>query len=503
MKLSALADHLWGDKSKVSYLLIATVIMLFAFLGARELWTQEHRWADIVSGMIYRNDFLHPYLGRHDYYDKPLLSYWLVILFTKLTHALTTLELRLPSAFAGVLSIWSVYRLGTQLKDKQMGLLAGWLLLTTFYFIFWARTSSADMLNMAGTIFAVSWYFDHRKSANFYAYSVFFIIVALTSLCKGLVGAIVPAIVITTDITLQKAWRQHLRWPLFLSLIPALIIYLFPFWASSHFGNQDYTQNGLYQVYRENILRYFQPFDHQDPIYIYFIFLPIYLFPWALFFFPALWQLPKRWQSLSLNSKWIAWSLFLCFMFFTLSGSRRNYYILPLVPFGILFTAEWITDAKSSSAQRKLWSTRIMVLSSLLFFAVIDLAPAWYYSRIGAPSFAVALKNQATQIRPWNQWNVVLLDAESKLKFYLHLAPTNKNYQILGYARDLQTDASLLKTWPIIANKPANTIFITRKSYVPMLQKYFSGYRIFELPKSHLPFAKPDDVDVSVAFIPA
>src|SRR5574338_164872 len=98
MKLAALADSLWGHKGRLGYLMLAAFVLLFTCLGGREIWTQEHRWADIVSGMFYRHDFLHPYLGNSDYYDKPLLSYWLIALFAKLTNALTTWSLRLPSA---------------------------------------------------------------------------------------------------------------------------------------------------------------------------------------------------------------------------------------------------------------------------------------------------------------------------------------------------------------------------------------------------------------------
>src|SRR5690349_21330040 len=107
MKLITISDLLWGDKARFRYLFLATLIMLFMFLGGRELWTQEHRWAEIVAGMFYRNDYIHPYLGDAFYYDKPLLSYWLVIIFAKLNHALTTWSLRLPSALSGLLAIFA------------------------------------------------------------------------------------------------------------------------------------------------------------------------------------------------------------------------------------------------------------------------------------------------------------------------------------------------------------------------------------------------------------
>jgi len=501
--MGSFANWLWGDKAKVGYLLFASILLIFSMLGAHEIWTQEHRWAEIVSGMFFRHDFLHPYLGNTDYYDKPLLSYWLIVVFSWLNQGLTEWTLRLPSALAGVLTIWSIYRLGVNIKDRQLGLLSGWMLLTTFYFVFWARTSSADMLNLAGSLFAISWYFEKRNDASFFDYAIFFLILAVTSLCKGLIGAIVPLIAVFIDMLIQKSWKQHLRASLFLAVIPALIVYLMPFMASSYFGSDAFAENGLYLVYRENILRYFKPFDHQGPIYTYFLYLPIYLLPWTIFFIPALFSLKKRWKVMSKDMKWNAWTLFALFLFFTLSGSRRSYYVLPLVPFAILLTADWVSSDKSVNARLSICSAIMIVISFVFLFTALDLMPKWYYGRYGVNKFAEALKSEASQIKPWSTWNVVTLDSESKLQFYLQLPPTAMNYHIKGDVRgNLPTKGQLLLLWPLLKSKPPNTIYVSRKFYVPVLQKILTNYRVFEIPYPDKPFSKINDLDVPVAFIP-
>lgn len=495
--LTNLADTLWGQRAKVSYLMLASAVLLFTMLGARDIWTQEHRWADIVAGMFYRQDFLHPYLGENNYYDKPLLSYWLIALLAKIAGGLTTWALRLPSACAGLLAVYSIYKLGTNLRDKSTGLLAGWLLLTTFYFLFWARTSSADMLNMAGSLFAVSWYASHRERPDFSSYVVFFIILALTSLCKGLVGAVVPVIAIGIDVLLRSSWRTHLRWSMLLALVPAAIIYLAPFIASAYFSEHTYSQNGLYLVYRENFLRYFQPFDHVGPIYTYFIYLPIYLMPWAIFFIPAVFTVFSRWRKMTINSKWIAWVLLALFLFFTLSGSRRSYYVLPIVPFAILFTADWIANASI----RKIWAAGVAALFGVLLFLAVDIGQAWYYSRVGMQRFAMEVKTIATSAAPWEAWDVVLLDGESKLQFYLKLPPVAKHYGIQGL-RTQQTSQHLAEIWPIIKARPINTIFITRKLYEPLLKPYLVGYKVVEMPAPSYSFLNKKPIDAPIAFIP-
>jgi 4-amino-4-deoxy-L-arabinose transferase-like glycosyltransferase len=502
MKISAVAEFLWGSQSKFRWLLLVSLILLFSFLGAKEIWTQEHRWADIVAGMFYRHDFYHPYLGDTRYYDKPLLSYWLMAAFAWCTNGLTTWALRLPSALAGLLAVWSIYRIGKIERNHGFGMLCGWMLVTTFYFIFWARVSSADMLNLGGILFAVFWYLSRKHRAGFFDYAVFFIILALTSLCKGLGGAIVPLLAVFADMCLHRSFRQHLRPVLFAALIPGILIYLLPFFLSSYFGGEAYGENGLYLVYKENILRYIKPFDHQGPIYTYFIYLPIYLMPWTLFFIPALCTLPSRWKSLTIHARWNVLACALIFLFFSLSGSRRSYYVLPIVPFAVLMTADWICAVSTVNVLRQRLAACCVILSTVLIFLAMDAVPAWYYANCGVARFATSLKREAEKQKPWQQWHVVMLDAETKLNFYLGLPPDTKNYDTKG-GRSNQTGTSLRQQWPVLTTHDPATIIISRKLYAPVLDKEFPQYLKVTLPAGNCArWQKDSDENMPIAYIP-
>ena len=497
------SEILWGKNAKVIVLMLAATIMLMTLLGSREIWTQEHRWADIVYGMFYRHDFFHPYLNNVDYYDKPLLSYWLIAGFSFLTGEFSTWAMRLPSAFAGLLAVWSIYRLGTTIHSQRLGLLAGWMLTTTFYFIFWAKTSSADMLNLGGTLFAVAWYYDTKAQPGFWKYAVFFLTLALTSLCKGLVGAIVPLIVIFPDLMMRAQWKNHLSWSFLLAIIPAAIVYVLPFWASSHVASQGYGESGLMLVYRENILRYFQPFDHKGPIYTYFLFLPIYLLPWAFFLVPTLATLKARWNNLTDGSRAMSWAVFLLFVFFTLSGSRRNYYVLPIVPFAILMMADWFLAGSDQLGQRVIWAGRLAVTFFLLMFLSFDIVQPLYYSQGGMTSFASAVQNDAAKIKPWSAWHFVMLDPESKTRFYLQLPPTVKNIPMSEDNHTMHQTADLTQAMPVLTEKEPGVIFITRKSYEAVIKNILPDYKVVEARQNFGErLLKRQNDNAAVAFIP-
>jgi len=236
MNTKTWADKLWGHHTRFLYLLLAGIVLLFGFLGSREMWTQEHRWADIVTSMFFYQDFLHPVLNGREYYDKPLLSYWLIAGLSAITGQLNLWTLRIPSALAGLITVCCIYRIGVNLQGKRLGLLAGWMLLTTYYFAFWARVSNTDMLNLAGSLLAVAWYFEKRNYASFFNYMVFFLILAITALFKGLVGPVVALLAILPDIILQNSWKKHLNVRLILggnprnSFVCVAILGFNPFW---------------------------------------------------------------------------------------------------------------------------------------------------------------------------------------------------------------------------------------------------------------------------------
>lgn len=503
-----LSDYLWGEKAKLHYLLITSAVVLLAMLNVRELWTQEWRWADITWYMVYTKDYFHPYLAGAAYYDKPLLSYWLMILSSHLFGGASGFSLRFPSVIAGLLVIWCTYKLGEFLVNRRVGFIAGWMLLSTYFFVFWARTASADMLNLAGIMSAVLWYFSHRAKPRFGSYLGFFLILAVTALFKGLIGVVIPVLVILPDLISKNRWKRHLRIDVILALILPLLIYIAPFWASDHSGAVNYAESGLSEVYKENIIRYFHPFDHKDPIYTYLIYLPIYMLPWAIFLLPAVATIPKRFKAMNEGSKWICWSSLLIFVFLTLSGSRRSYYVLPLVPFATLLTAQWLDSFLQKASQYKRYLANIILVSLVVVALIFDVALPLYYANGGLRPFVDQVKQQAEIMHPWPTWNIVFLDAESKLTFYLD---SSKPVIILNPPFDSSgknklpdpSSQQLLQKWSVLESPLPNTIFITRKFYVPKIQGYLSNYQIVYARSSlgqrllHI-----HDADMPAAFIP-
>lgn len=414
---------LHNERRALILLLGVSALILLLGLGSRELWGPETRWANIALQMLQSGDYFDPYLKGGPYYDKPLPSYWLITASAWLMGGLGHWSLRLSSVLAAWLSIWLVYLIGERLFDKGTGLIAGWMLATTFYFAFWARVATADILTVCGVLAAVWWYWRGPEDTRLTRYTGFFLLLAATSLLKGLIGFVLPGLILLPHLLSRGRWKRHLNPRLCLALLMAALLYMVPFVLSHLYGAPTYGESGLYLVFRENVVRFFNPFDHQGPLYTYLIYLPAYTLPWAPCWVLGLWVAARHWRQLQPNERWLVWALGLLFLFFTASGSRRSYYVLPLVPFAQLLAAWWLNRhlrqrrARGQPSERR-WTIGV-ASAAVVVLLVLGVAYPWSNGGGGVIQFSAQVKAAAGRIAPWNQWRMVMIEVDNKLPMYL------------------------------------------------------------------------------------
>jgi 4-amino-4-deoxy-L-arabinose transferase-like glycosyltransferase len=342
--------------------LVLAAILFFARLGARALWASEFRWAEIAREMLLTSNYFWPTINGHPYYDKPLATYWLVVASTCLTGGMNEAAARLPCAIAGMLAVAFLILIGRRLYDLKTGVVAAFILATSFSFVFYSRNASADVETIAGDMAALLLFLRHERAQDGWWVVALWIVMALTSQMKGLLGFVLPIAVICSYCMLADGWSelgsaqlngplsQRLRWiinrnrwffnwktPLAVALAAA--IYYVPFAISNL---ETGSSKGLSMVYRENVQRYFEPFDHRGPIYLYAYVIFALMAPWCVLLPAALVNAhtPVTTPRARTRSDRFTMTFFWAtFVFFTLSGSRRSYYILPILPAAAILIA--------------------------------------------------------------------------------------------------------------------------------------------------------------------
>ena len=331
---------------------ITAVFALFFGLGHYALWGSEDRWAEIAREMILNKNYIHPAINGQVYFDKPLLSYWLIVIVAYIFDYLDEFIARVPSALSALAGIYATVYIGRKLFERKVGLTAAWILLSSMGFLFWGRTAAADMENLAAIVIAVAWFLAREKKAGFFSYILFYLICFLGAMAKGLPALVVPIAIVVPYVLMEGRWKKHLKFSNFLALFTGVAIYFLPFYLASeidmpaHYFNPASNLSGLELVWQENILRVFNPLDHNHEYWFsYFYHLPRIMAPWIVFLVPAIIMVIIRWKNLNKNDRWLALATLVIFVLFSSSSSRRWYYILPIMPFCSLMIARFLCSA--------------------------------------------------------------------------------------------------------------------------------------------------------------
>lgn len=352
---------------KIAWVVLGlAAIIFFARLGARALWASEFRWAEIAREMQLTSNYFWPTINGRPYYDKPLGTYWLVVASTWVTGGMNEAAARLPCAIAGMLAVALLISIGRRLYDLKTGVVAAFILATSFSFVFFSRNASADVETIAGELAALVLFLRHeRDQAGGWWVVGLWIVMALTSQMKGLLGFVLPIAVIGSYCMLADGWaelgralisgplskrirwiidrnRWFFNWYTPIAIVIAAAIYYVPFEISQL---KTGSGKGLTMVYRENVQRYFEPFDHRGPIYLYTYVIFALMAPWSVLLPAALVDMHGASSRLTAASNRLRSDRFTMtffwatFVFFTLSGSRRSYYILPILPAAAIMVA--------------------------------------------------------------------------------------------------------------------------------------------------------------------
>jgi 4-amino-4-deoxy-L-arabinose transferase-like glycosyltransferase len=325
------------------YLLLGFALFILSTnLGLPPLWGSEGRWAVIARSMLRSGDLLSPALGMNDYWDKPLLSYWQILPFSYINGDISEFTARFPSVVWAVVMLLLTYHLAKRWFGERTALLSVGILATSFDFVFYGRDAQVEMTN-AAIILLCLWYFIKHKSDHRHTWVyILGIIMAFGSNMKGLILYAVPifCIFILSIIKRDWSWIPPLRILITAGLLSLAVFLALPAAASIHSG----TLEPLNMIWRENVLRFFGRYDHKDPFYTYFVKIFYLDSPWSLLLPVAIIHCL---QGVRRRVSQIPEVLILfgaIFLFFTLSGSRRSYYLLPILPFVAILVASVLRE---------------------------------------------------------------------------------------------------------------------------------------------------------------
>ena len=351
------------------WLVLLGAALYLTALGSRDFWAPvEPRYAEIARVMFLKGEWIVPTVNGDLYTDKPIFFFWLVLFFSHVVGAVNEWTVRLPAALGALGTVLTTYKLGKDFFGPGIGFMAALVLATSVRVVLEAQWAHVDML--FAFFFLLSMLFAARailREEKRHEMIPAYIFMALATLTKGLIGVALPALILLMFVVVRRDWRllreARLPWGIPLFLLVAAPWFFLVNQATGGKWLGDF-------IYLHHVRRFTDPLGHREPFYYYFTTLPVDLLPWTVFALPALFAYkPSRKLFAEPTSLFFTLWFFVIFLFFSLSDSKRDLYLLPLLPVAALFVAVYFDDLMSE----KLPLGRLQKSLAYAFFGLLAL----------------------------------------------------------------------------------------------------------------------------------
>lgn len=299
-------------------------LWLFATLGLRPLLVpDEGRYGSVARDMLASGDWIVPRLDGLPFFHKPPLMYWLDAAAMAVVGAHPYAARVAPAIGAWIMAAALYVAMhrwhGARAARVGLGVIA-----TAPLFFLSGQYANHDML-VAGLITAAVLAFaDAAMSATpRRAWQIGWACCALALLSKGLIGIVLPLMIVGPWVLAQRRWRAVAAALHPWSWLPGLVIAA-PWFIAMQWRYPEFFD---YFVIEQHFRRYTQAsFNNGQPVWFYWLVLPLATVPWSL---AAPWLAPRAWRERNVwTALYASWAV-IVLVFFSLPNSKLVGYVLP------------------------------------------------------------------------------------------------------------------------------------------------------------------------------
>jgi 4-amino-4-deoxy-L-arabinose transferase-like glycosyltransferase len=361
--------------NKVFFVIIALWLGIAASIRQLSV-PDEGRYADITRWMVESGDWLTPRIDGIPFFHKPPLLHWLGGGLMEI-FGIHVWVMRLVPVFAGMVMLlsvfWFVSRHAEAKISQTLARSSVLVLATSLLFYGSSQYINHDLLVAAWislTVFAFADYaIKGEKKSLFLGYFA----AALALLSKGLIGVLIPGMILLPWLIFSGNWRRipALLNPLGLILFFAIIspwLYLaeqkYPNFLHYFFVEQQFDRFGGKQ------------FNNKQPWFFYVGCLAISFLPWLLLVGTEYsWKTAKTLLNKNIFGLLIWWTVSVT-IFFSLPPSKLAGYILPVAPPLAIYIAMvlhnmYYASSKMAVAREQLKSWSGLVLVGLIAIGLL------------------------------------------------------------------------------------------------------------------------------------
>lgn len=351
------------------FTLIITVFLSIEIGNRRFANPDEGRYVEIAREMAESGDYVTPRLNGVKYFEKPPLFYWIEAASIKLM-GIGFAKSRLVELGLAIFGCLLLMVTAVKAYNLPTAILSGGVLSTTLLYYVQSRYINLD-LSVSVFMSASLWcyFLAVVKSCNVnknWLLFGFYVFAALAVLSKGLVGFILPGLVIFVWLMLNgQTFKQKLetvRKSLYFPGIIAFLLIAVPWHVICAQRNPGFAY--FYLIY-EHFIRY-ATLEHgrYQPVWFFIPILCMALLPWTGICFSSF---KKAVQEKGADNIFLLSWIGSIFVFFSFSNSKLIPYILPIFPPIALLTGRLLAYYIEGKMIKE---TRIGFLGSIVIIAV-------------------------------------------------------------------------------------------------------------------------------------
>lgn len=369
--------------------------LFFTHLGRRDLWNpDEPRYAQIAKEMVLGHDAWVPRLNGTVYAQKPPLFFWLEAASFRGFGRMDAWAARFPVALSAVLCVLITFLIGRRLFDPWSGFFGALLLSTAVEFFWLANRVNLDTVM---TLFILlSLYFIVRglegERRRDLCFRLAFLFAGAATVTKGPLGFIVPFLTLVVYLLLRGDFGTLKRIPWLTGLGIFFLVLVAGLGPACFLGGKAYTRELLFH---QTLTRYLHGFNHRKGFSFYLYTFPEALLPWVIFLPSAIVLALKKGRGEKTRSALLfvaVWAL-ANLLFISFSKSKRQLYILSLVPAGCLFIGYYLGVVYRGLAKPTPWfKVPVYALGVFTVVAGIVLPFAPYGIKTRFPDLALPLE---------------------------------------------------------------------------------------------------------------
>ncbi len=347
----------------IGIFILAIFYLYLAHLGSYHLMDpDEGRYHEIPREMLLSGNFITPYLNGVEYFEKPILQYWLTAGMMKI-FGISEFAGRLVPAFAGIGCIGLVGWLGNMMFNSRTGILASVILATSCLNLVVASINIIDMLLTFFILACMTFFYAFERSQQKKWLLLFYIAMGLGVLTKGLVAIILPMGILFWYTIITKRPRLFLKL-FYLPGILAFFIVTVPWFYLVCQADKDFF---YFFFIREHFLRFTTKMhDRFQPWWFFTPFIILGMMPWTGFLISLFSKKGIIRQTQSQRNRFdiiflLLWFIII-FVFYSISDSKLVPYIMPCWAPMVLLVAASIKRFD----EQKSWLCHSFAINSIL-----------------------------------------------------------------------------------------------------------------------------------------